>query len=283
MKISKFKDSVVVITGAASGMGQQMAVQAAQRGGFVIGTDVNEKGLKETQAMAQNAGCSITIQRLDVSNPAAIQDFADKILPTLNNRPLILINNAGIGLTSGNFNDTHLNDFENLMNINLWGVIRMTKAFYPYFIAQNQGYIVNLSSVFGLGGTMFQAAYSTAKAGVKGFTEALRMELLDTNIKTLVVHPGGIKTNIARNAPPKGSVITPAMHEVAIKQFDKNAQTTSEAAAKQILDAIEKNKERLVIGMDGKIFSFMTRLFPVGFTRIMKGKMEEVMTNPYKM
>jgi short-subunit dehydrogenase len=283
MKISKFKAAVVIITGAASGMGQYMAIQAAQRGGSVIATDVNVKGLQETEAMAKKAGCNLTIQRLDVSNKGEIKDFADKMIPTLNNRFLILINNAGIGLTSGNFNDTNLEDFENLININLWGIIRMTKAFYPYFMAQNQGYIVNLSSVFGLGGVMFQAAYSTAKAGVKGFTESLRMELLETNIKTLVVHPGGIRTNIARNAPPKGSIITPAMHEAAIKSFDKNAPTTSEDAAKQILDAVEKNKERLVIGMDGKILSTMTRLFPVGFTRMMKGKMEEVMTNPYKM
>jgi short-subunit dehydrogenase len=283
MKISKFKDAVVIITGAASGMGQQMAVQAAQRGGSVIGTDVNEKGLAETQAMAQKVGCSITVQRLDVSNKAEIKDFSDKTLPTLNNRPLILINNAGIGLTAGKFEDNNLDDFENLININLWGIIRMTKAFYPYFIAQNQGHIVNLSSVFGLGGVMFQSAYCTAKAGVKGFTESLRMELLDTNIKTTVVHPGGIKTNIARNAPPKSSVITPAMHEAAVKSFDKFAITSSESAAQQILDAVEKNKDRLVIGMDGKILSLITRLFPTSFTRIMKGKMEEVLTNPYKM
>jgi short-subunit dehydrogenase len=283
MKVSKFTNAVVIITGAASGMGQQMAVQAAQRGGSVIGTDVNEKGLAETQAMAQKVGCSITVQRLDVSNKAEIKDFSDKTLPTLNNRPLILINNAGIGLTAGKFEDNNLDDFENLININLWGIIRMTKAFYPYFIAQNQGHIVNLSSVFGLGGVMFQSAYCTAKAGVKGFTESLRMELLDTNIKTTVVHPGGIKTNIARNAPPKSSVITPAMHEAAVKSFDKFAITSSESAAQQILDAVEKNKDRLVIGMDGKILSLITRLFPTSFTRIMKGKMEEVLTNPYKM
>ncbi len=281
--MSKFTNAVVIITGAASGMGQYMAIQAAQRGGSVIATDVNDAGLKETQAMAQAAGAAITIQRLDVSTKEGIKDFADKILPTLNNRPLILINNAGIGLTSGNFNDTNLDDFEHLINVNLWGVIRMTKAFYPYFMAQNQGHIVNLSSVFGLGGAMFQSAYCASKAGIKGFTESLRMELLDTNIKTLVVHPGGIKTNIARNSTPKGSVITPAMHEAAIKAFDKSALTSSEDAAKQILNAVENNKERLVIGMDGKMLSIMTRLFPVGFTKIMKGKMEEVMTNPYKM
>jgi butyryl-CoA dehydrogenase len=280
--MSKIKDSVVLITGAASGMGREMAIQVAQRGGIVIATDVNEKGLTETQEMAKMAGFSINIQRLNVGDKTEIEDFAKKTLPILDNRPLILINNAGIGLSAGKFEDNYLEDFENLININLWGIIRMTKAFYPYLLQKNEGHIVNLSSVFGLGGVMFQSAYCTSKAGVKGFTEALRMELMDTNVKTTVVHPGGINTNIARNATPKGSLITAEMHKEAIKQFEKNAPTSSAEAAKQILDAVEKNQDRLVIGKDGKMMSLMTRLFPVAFTKIMKSKMEEVMTNPYK-
>jgi short-subunit dehydrogenase len=280
--MSKIKDSVILITGAASGMGREMAIQAAQRGGIIIATDVNEKGLSETQIMAKSAGFSINIQRLNVGDKTEIEDFAKKTLPILDNRSLILINNAGIGLSAGKFEDNYLEDFENLININLWGIIRMTKAFYPYLLQKNEGHIVNLSSVFGLGGVMFQSAYCTSKAGVKGFTEALRMELMDTNVKTTVVHPGGINTNIARNATPKGSLITAEMHKEAIKQFEKNAPTSSSEAAKQILDAVEKNQDRLVIGKDGKMMSLMTRLFPVGFTKIMKSKMEEVMSNPYK-
>lgn len=280
--MSKIKDSVVLITGAASGMGREMAIQAAQRGGIVIATDVNEKSLGETQEMAKTTGFTINIQRLNVGDKTEIEDFAKKTLPILDNRPLILINNAGIGLSAGKFEDNYLDDFENLININLWGIIRMTKAFYPYLLQKKEGHIVNLSSVFGLGGVMFQSAYCTSKAGVKGFTEALRMELLDTNVKTTVVHPGGINTNIARNATPKGSLITAEMHKEAIKQFEKNAPTSSAEAAKQILDAVEKNQDRLVIGKDGKMMSLMTRLFPVAFTKIMKSKMEEVMTNPYK-
>ncbi len=280
--MSKIKDSIVPITGAASSMGREMAIQAAQRGGIVIATDVNEKGLQETQEMAKTAGFNINIQRLNVGAKTEIEDFAKRTLPTFDNRPLILINNAGIGLSAGKFQDNYLEDFENLININLWGIIRMTKAFYPYLLEKNEGHIVNLSSVFGLGGVMLQSAYCTAKAGVKGFTEAIRMELMETNVKTTVVHPGGIKTNIARNAPPKGSLITDDMHKEAIKQFDKYALTSSEAAAKQILDAVENNKERLVIGKDGKMMSLMIRLFPTGFTKMMKSKMDEVLTNPYK-
>lgn len=280
--MSKIKDSIVLITGAASGMGRDMAIQAAQRGGIVIATDVNVIGLGKTQEMAKGAGFNINIQQLNVGEKTEIEDFAKRILPIFDSRPLILINNAGIGLSAGKFQDNYLEDFENLININLWGIIRMTKAFYPYLLEKNEGHIVNLSSVFGLGGVMLQSAYCTAKAGVKGFTEAIRMELMETNVKTTVVHPGGIKTNIARNAPPKGSLITDDMHKEAIKQFDKYALTSSEAAAKQILDAVENNKERLVIGKDGKMMSLMIRLFPTGFTKMMKSKMDEVLTNPYK-
>lgn len=282
MKTSKFKNAVVIITGAASGMGQYMAIQAAQRGGHVIATDVNEKGLVETQAMAQAVGFHIDIQRLDVSEKADINAFAQRVLPTLNNRKLILINNAGIGLISGNFNDTDIDDFEGLINVNLWGVIRMTKAFYPYFIAQNEGHIVNISSIFGFGGVMFQSAYCTAKFGVRGFTESLRMELLETNIGTTCVHPGGIKTNIVRNSSPKGTFMTSNMHHDSIQQFDKNAMTTAENAAQQILDAVENNKKRLVIGLDGKLFNLVIRLFPISYTRILKGQLEKTFTNPYK-
>jgi NAD(P)-dependent dehydrogenase (short-subunit alcohol dehydrogenase family) len=282
MKTSKFTNAVVIITGAASGMGQYMAVQAAQRGGYVIATDVNVKGLVETQAMAHSLGFTIETQYLDVSNKTEIDAFASTISPILNNRKLILINNAGIGLMAGDFNDTPIDEFEKLININLWGVIRMTKAFYPYFIAQNQGHIVNISSIFGFGGMMHQSAYCTAKFGVRGFTESLRMELMETNIGTTSVHPGGIKTNIVRNSKPIGHFATDAMHQASIIEFDKNAMTTAESAARQILDAVENNKKRLIIGLDGKLFAFVIRLFPVSFTRILKSQIERVFTNPYK-
>jgi short-subunit dehydrogenase len=282
MAASKLTNAIVIITGAASGMGQHMAIQAAQRGGTVIATDVYETGLMETQSMAKNLGFPIEIQYLDVANKAEITAFAEKTLPILNNRKLILINNAGIGLMAGDFNDTPIDEFEKLININLWGVIRMTKAFYPYFIQQNQGHIVNISSIFGFGGMMHQSAYCTAKFGVRGFTESLRMELLGTNVSTTCVHPGGIKTNIVRNAPPKGSFATSEMHQNAIKEFDKNTPTSAESAARQILDAVENNKKRLIIGWDGKLFAFVIRLFPVSFTRILKSQIERVFTNPYK-
>lgn len=283
MQKTAFTNAIAIITGAASGMGQQMCLQAAQRGAArVIGADINEQGLQETQNLAKAQNLNIEIHRLDVGNAADIEQFAAQILPTLNNQKLILINNAGVALASGHFEHTDLPDFEWLLNINLWGVIRMTKAFYPYFIAQQQGHIVNISSVFGLAGISSQSAYCTAKFGVKGFTESLRMELAGTNIHTTCVHPGGIKTNIANNTVAKGSFVTTEMQKKGAQEFEKIARTTAPKAAQLILDAVEKRKKRLVIGIDGHALDWLTRLLPVAYTNLLEKQLNKAFNNPYK-
>lgn len=276
MADSAFKGSVTLITGAASGMGRYLAIQAAQRGAHVIATDVNAAGLEETRAMAQSAGQSIETKVLDVADKEAIKTFAQSVTPTFNNRKLILINNAGVALLSGTFEHTPIEDFEWLININLWGVIRMTKAFYPYLIARNEGHIVNLSSVFGLAGVANNSAYCTAKFGVRGFTETIRMELKGTGVNTTCVHPGGIKTNIAKNAPAKGDFVTEEIRKEAVSRFNKVAMTTAEDAARQILDAVEKKQEKLLIGSDARLLNTIVRLFPVSYTGIIKRRMDKL-------
>jgi butyryl-CoA dehydrogenase len=270
-----FLNNVFVVTGAGSGIGRQVALQAARGGAAIIAADINTATLAETKQLAEQLGMQIETFTLDVGDKKAVYNFADGIIPTLKGRKLVLINNAGVGLFSGSFHSTNQDDFEWLMNINLWGVIRMTKAFYPYFIQQNQGHIVNLSSVFGLGGFANQTAYCTAKFGVRGFTEALRMELVDTGIHTTCVHPGGIKTNIMRYATPKGPELTEAMHVQATETFDKIAMTSPEKAARLILDAVKRKKQRLVIGNDGKAIDIITRAIPVGYTKIFKRKLDQ--------
>jgi NAD(P)-dependent dehydrogenase (short-subunit alcohol dehydrogenase family) len=270
-----FSNCVYVVTGAASGIGRQVALQAASRGAFVVAADINAAALEETKQMAAQKSVQMDTHVLDVADKKGVYDFAEIVKPLLKGRKLILINNAGVGLFSGNFYHTSQEDFEWLMNINLWGVIRMTKAFYPYFIERNEGHIVNLSSVFGLGGFANQTAYCTAKFGVRGFTEALRMELIGTGIYTTSVHPGGIKTNIMRAATPKGAGLTEEMHAKATANFDKIAMTTSERAAHLILEAVKRKKLRLVIGKDGRVIDMITRLLPVAYTRIFKKKMDE--------
>jgi butyryl-CoA dehydrogenase len=267
--------SVLIVTGAGSGIGRQVALQGARDGAAVIASDINAATLEETKQMGDKEGLQIEVYTLDVADKKAVSDFAEVIIPQLKGQKLLLVNNAGVGLFSGNFYNTSQDDFEWLININLWGVIRMTKAFYPYFIKQNEGHIVNLSSVFGLGGFANQTAYCTAKFGVRGFTEALRMELIGTNIYTTCVHPGGIKTNIMRSATPKGPELTEAMHLKAVATFDKVAMTTPEKAARLILNAVKRKKQRLVIGNDGRAIDSITRLFPVAYSKIFKRKMDK--------
>ena len=266
---------VIVVTGAASGIGRQVAIQAAERGGYVIATDVNAVGLAETLQMS--GGERVETQILDVSRPESIVAFAEKTTLSLQGRPLVLINNAGVALDSGNFDTTSLEDFEWLLNINLWGVIRMTKAFLPYFLQTNQGHIVNISSVFGLAGIMGQSAYCTAKFGVRGFTETLRMELYDTKIATTVVHPGGIKTNIAHNARAGGAIDEQTHQKNAELFISELTITTAAEAARQILEAVRLKKAKLVIGKDGKQIDFLTRLLPVRYTKIFLKQLTKAM------
>ena len=280
MSSSLFQSSVILITGAASGIGRQLAVQGAARGASILATDIDSKGLLETKNLATHPHL-IDTHVLDVADPVAIQAFAAQIVPELGSRTLILINNAGVGLFTGSFEHTSLDDFEWLLSINLWGPIRMTKAFYPYLLQHSRGHIVNISSIFGLAGVANQSAYCTSKFGVRGFTESLRMELLGTGIHTLSIHPGGISTNIVRNATPRGPVATVAMHQQSIRTFEQAARTTPEKAARLILDAIETKKERLVIGPDGQALDWVTRLLPVRYTRIIMKQIEKTFTNPY--
>ena len=254
-------------------MGRQMVLQAAKRGARVIAVDYNAVSLNETADMAKAQQTSIETYVLDVGNAEAINAFAEKITPSFNKGKLILINNAGVSIFTGNFEHTPLEEFEWLINVNMWGVIRLTKAFYPYFLAQNTGHIVNLSSIFGLGGMEGNSAYCTSKFAVRGFTETLRMELADTNISTTVVYPSGVKTNIVSSQVPKGGHTNEEMLQKVAKKFEKNAKITAESASLQILDAVEKRKQRVVIGSDGKMFDFLTRILPSSYTNIVrKGK-----------
>jgi butyryl-CoA dehydrogenase len=279
--VNFFQNTTVIITGAGSGIGRQLTLQAAANEAHVIATDVNEAGLAETK---QQASGNVTTFRLDVSDADAIRTFAGHTIPTLGNNRLILINNAGVALGSGPFSETALTDFEWLLSINLWGVVRMTKAFLPYMIAQNgvrNGdrpgcHIVNLSSVFGLAGVMNQSAYCTAKFGVRGFSDVLRMELLETNIGVTCVHPGGIKTNIAQNARlGQGGFVTESMHRQGAISFEKAAKTTPQEAARQIWNGVRRNKARVLIGADAHLIEWITRVFPTRYVWLIRQQIEK--------
>lgn len=264
--MSQIKDSVFIVTGAASGIGRALVIQAAAAGAKVIATDVNEAGLDETVNQATGA---IEKYILDVSDAEQIKTFANVIINKHFHERFILVNNAGVALFSGSFLETSLTDFEWLLNINLWGVVRMTKAFLRHLVKQNQGHIVNVSSIFGIVGIPQNSAYSTAKFAVKGFSDVLKLELFRTNVKISTVHPGGIKTGIARNSR-KGHGKDNEDGKKAVEKFERAAlKMSAEKAAAIILDGIEKDKPRILIGNDARTLDVIARVFPNSYHKVL--------------
>ena len=267
------KNSLFIITGAASGIGRATAIRAATEGAEVLVCDVNTPGLAKTVARVQKAGGQATSCLLDVSDKQAIAAFAERVSRDYPNRRLILFNNAGVALGAGPFLQTNLDDFEWLLNINLWGVIRMTKAFLPQMLAQGEGHIINVSSVFGMLGPPEQSAYSTAKFGVRGFTDVLRNELKNSGVRVSTVFPGGVKTNIANSARVTTNH-TEEEKKAALKRFTDSARTTPEQAARTILSGIRHNRTRILVGPDAHIFDFLTRLMPVRYANLVMPLLE---------
>ena len=261
--------SIAVITGAASGIGRALAVRLAREGvaGIAV-SDVNEAGLNETAEMAGKFGVPVSVHVADVSKLDQVEAFAGRVVGK-HGRATHLINNAGVGLI-GTFDQISLEDFEWLMGINFWGVVYCTKAFLPILEQQPSAHIVNVSSVFGLIAPAEQSAYCSAKFAVRGFTESLRHELAETNISVSCVHPGGIKTNIVKNAR-LGAGAPEEWKQQGAKFFDKVAKTSPEEAAEVIVNGIKSGETRILIGRDAKAISFFSRLFPKKYLRVLEG------------
>ena len=197
-----FNGKVAAITGAASGIGRALALELAGRGAELALSDIDVDGLAETQAQVAKRAPSakVTTTRLDVADRDAVFAWAGQVVAD-HGKVNVIVNNAGVAL-GATVEQMKITDFEWLMGINFWGVVHGTQAFLPHLKATGDGHVVNVSSVFGLIGIPSQSAYNAAKFGVRGFTEALRMELdiAGEGVSATCVHPGGIKTNIAKNA-----------------------------------------------------------------------------------
>ena len=260
--------SVAVITGAASGIGRALAVRLANEkiAGIAV-SDVNEEGLTETAAMVEKLGVPVSFHLTDVSVLKQVQQLADDVIGR-HGRVTHLINNAGVGLI-GTFEQISIEDFEWLMGINFWGVVYGGKVFLPLLKTQESAHIVNISSVFGLIAPEEQSAYCSSKFAVRGFTESLRHELQGTNVTVSCVHPGGIKTDIARNSR-LGEKTPLEWKQQGTKFFDKVAKTSPETAAEVIVAGIKENNPRILIGKDAYSISILSRLFPKRYLGIME-------------
>jgi len=262
--MSVFKDKVCVITGAASGMGRELARQLSEQGAVLAISDVNADGLEETREMI-GAGNRILVDVLDVSDKQAVLDYPAKVEAALGPADYVF-NNAGLARV-GDVVNTPLESMEKVMDVNFWGVIRMTKVFLPQLL-KTRGVVTNISSMFGLIAYKGQAHYCASKFAVRGFTETLALELDGTGVGVCCVHPGGVKTSIARNAIVDH--IEDGMSKAEMDdEFDTLAITPVDKAVKIILDGTAKRKRRIIVGADAKIVSFFQRLMPVKYQKIL--------------
>ncbi|GAA1527632.1 SDR family NAD(P)-dependent oxidoreductase [Nocardioides humi] len=246
--MKNLNNKVVVITGAGSGIGRALAVNLAGKGARLALSDVNEAGLAETAELAAGAGSpDVQTARLDVADREAFASYAAGVAEHFG-QVNVVVNNAGVAL-AGDVTDLDYKDMEWIVGINFWGVVHGTKEFLPHLIASGEGHVVNLSSLFGLLAMPGQSAYNATKFAVRGFTEALREEMLIAghNVGVTSVHPGGIKTAIARNA----RVSDKEDKAATAKLFDeKLAKMTPERAAEIIVKGIQRNQARVLVGLD---------------------------------
>jgi len=260
---------VVVITGAGSGIGRALAVQAADQGAELALSDWDEVGLVETARLVQTRNASAARQvrtdKLDVRDRAAMLDYATSVRDELG-RVNVVVNNAGVAL-HGDFEETSYDDFEWVVDVDFWGVVHGTKEFLPHLIESGDGHLVNVSSLFGLISMPGQTAYNSAKFAVRGFTEALRQELLIARhpVQVTCVHPGGIQTAIARNAR---ATTSHDQAEVA-RHFDtKLARMTPDRAAEIIWAGVLANRPRVVVGADAKALDWFARVVGARYQRV---------------
>jgi NADP-dependent 3-hydroxy acid dehydrogenase YdfG len=250
------------VSGAASGIGRAMALRLAAHGCPVAIVDQDADGLDGTASMIDGP---VLARRLDVRDRHAQLAFAAEAAEWAPTPLGIVFNNAGVA-TSQSVAEGAVEDDEWVISINFGGVVNGTRAFLPILLAQNSGVIVNTSSVFGLLGMPYQSAYCASKFAVRGFTDSLRQELRGTGVHAATVHPGGVKTNIVRNARFHAHPLSPdTTQDQAAEMFDAFARTTPERAAEIIHAGCKAGKSRILVGPDAYAFDALARLMPTRY------------------
>jgi NAD(P)-dependent dehydrogenase (short-subunit alcohol dehydrogenase family) len=260
---------VAVVTGAGSGIGRALAQQLAEAGSALAIADIDEAGLLQTTNSLTRSNALITTHVLDIADEGGVRSLAEDV-GKRHGRVTLLINNAGVAL-EGTFEEISLDDFRWLMNINFWGTVYGVKYFLPILKREKRSHIVDLSSVFGLIAPPGQPAYSASKFAVRGFTECLRHELAGTPVRVSCVHPGGIRTAIARRA----GVNRTGLEEKAA-QFERLFRTSPEDAASRILRGVELSEPRILIGSDAYQIDIMQRLRPGTYWKTLAQRLKKM-------
>lgn len=273
-----FENKTCVITGAAGGIGRELALGLARCGANLALSDINEKQLAETQRDAMDFGAQVHTSYLDVADHASIYAYAESVEDRFGDVHQ-LYNNAGIS-GMGELADMSVELIQRVVDINLLGVLHGSRAFLPRLINSGEGKLVNISSLNGFAGMPGLPIYCATKFGVRGLTEALRADALlhDAPIQIVCVHPGGIKTNIARANAGQLSDLSPEVRALRLRQLDlyENRLLTypADKAAHDILNGVARGKNRIVITHQAKILDKLTRLFPAGYLKILNKRMQ---------
>ncbi len=263
--MTHFLNKVAVVTGAGSGIGRALALDLAHQGARLALSDVDSAGLAETVRQCEVLGAEVKADHLDVAERSSVLAYSDEVRAYFGVVNLVF-NNAGIAF-SGDIEVSEFKDVERVMDVDFWGVVNGTKAFLPHLIASGDGHIINTSSLFGLLAMPSQSAYCAAKFAVRGFTESLRQEMLMSKhpVRVTSVHPGGIKTAIARNSTAAAGQDAKVLAEF----FDKKmARTTPESAAHTILRGVRAGRPRVLVGVDARVLDALVRVTGSGYQRL---------------
>lgn len=276
--MKNFKNKVVVITGAGSGIGQALALDFSKRGANLALNDINMERLEETAKQAEANGSKVFIQKIDMASREAVYSFRDDVVAHFGQVDVV-INNAGVALGTARLKDVLYKDFDWVMGINFWGMIYGTKAFLPDLMKGQEAAIANVSSVFGIVGVASQGAYCSSKFAIRGFTETLRVEMYDDapNLSVHSIHPGGVATKIAEDSKD-----TEATSKLSEKERAEMDQKVKEAlvmppakAAAIIIKGIIKKKERIIVGSDAVKMDRLARIFPSGYSKMIHNQMKK--------
>jgi NAD(P)-dependent dehydrogenase (short-subunit alcohol dehydrogenase family) len=270
VKTPVFSAKVAAITGAASGIGRALAVALSRRGCALAVADVDESGLAETARLAKEHGVKVTERSLDVTAADDFRAWAAEVVKEHGGVNFIF-NNAGVsyGATVQGYEDA---DFRRVMDVDFWGVVNGTRAFLPHLEASGDGHVINISSIFGVIAFPGQSAYNAAKFAVRGFTECLRMELEITKspVTATCIHPGGVKTNIAKASKLHASLAKLGVDvESATSRFEEQFRTSADDAAAIILRGVAKNARRVFVGADAHVIDFMQRVLGAGYQSVL--------------
>jgi len=273
--MSKVSNKVCVVTGAGSGIGRELALELARRGARAVAiSDVNDQGLAETARLLEVETPSVLVheQQLDVADRQAFIAYGETLASEFGVVHQ-LYNNAGIA-SGKTVLDANFEIYDKVIGVNLFGVIHGTKVFLPHLIASGDGHVTNISSLNGYMAQDELSAYCATKFGVRGFTETLRAEMLRDRlpVKVTVVHPGGVRTNIAtaglQHAEELGYEVTEHERRRVQAYNEKLLRMPPGEAARIIVDGVERDRARVLVGRDAKLVDLIVRCFPVSYTRV---------------